>query len=546
MTRSLLPPAALTLAVLASSVATAQSSPAPTLVIAGAGDPSSPVPTLWRNDQGNREISDLLFLHLADPGPALSTTDENSFVPRLARRWERRDSTTLVLELDRRATWQDGTPVTARDVILSLNRARDPALSPQLSTLLRRVKSVSAEGDHRVVVTFTTTYAEQLYDVVYHAPPLPAHLLDAIAPESLATSAFVARPVGNGPYAFVRRVPGQVVELVANDRFFLGRPGIRRMLFLSARDAEARVNLLLTGQVDAIENIYSLPNWSRVERLPGYLLYPVPGLALTYANINQRDPADTSRAHPILADPVVRRALVLALDRATMVKAVYGPLARVPDGPLSAILHRTIDPPPAVGVDTAAARHLLGSRGWRDHDGDGILDKDGRPLAFGLMIPNVVAARVALGTQMQEAWRRLGIAVELEIVDRGVYLERRNAGRFDLELYGVIQDPSPAGLVQSWSCRGIGGSNVSHYCNPVVDSLLARAAESRHPAAERLYRDAVRRIADDLPAIFLVAPVFGAQIHGRFTNVTVRPESSWLLAWQWRLRPGQPAERHPP
>lgn len=543
MTRCLLPPAALTLAVLASTAATAQSPPPATLVIAVAGDPSSPVPTLWRNDQGNREISDLLFLHLADPGPALSTTDERSFVPRLARRWERRDPTTLVLELDPRATWQDGTPVTARDVVFSLNRARDPTLSPQTATLLRRIKAVSAEGDRRVVVTFTTAYAEQFYDVTYHAPPLPALLLETIAPESLATSAFVARPVGNGPYTFVRRVPGQLIELAANDQFFLGRPGIQRVLFLSARDAEARVNLLLTGQVDAIENVYSLPNWSRVERLPGYQLYPVPGLALTYANINQRDPADTARPHPILADRVVRRALVLALDRATMVKSVYGPLARVPDGPLSAILHRTIDPPPPLGVDTTAARRLLESRGWRDHDGDGVLDKDGRPLAFRLMIPNVVAARVALGTQMQEAWRRLGIAAELEVVDRGVYLERRSAGRFDLEMYGVIQDPSPAGLVQTWTCAGIGGSNVSHYCNPAVDSLLARAAESRHPAAERVYRDAVRRIADDMPAIFLVAPVFGAQVHGRFTGVTVRPESSWSLAWQWRLRPGQQLER---
>jgi len=515
-------------------------------VVAVAGDPGTPIPTLWRNDQGNREISDLLFLHLADPGPALSTTDEHSFLPRLARRWERRDPTTLTFELDPRAAWHDGTPVTARDVIFSLTRARDPVLSPQTATLLRRLSSVTAEGDRRVVMRFTVPYAEQLYDVTFHAPPLPAHLLERIAPESLATSAFVSQPVGNGPYRFVRRVPGQVIELAAHERFFLGRPGISRILFLSARDAEARVNLLLTGQVDAIDNIYALPNWSRVEKLAAYQYYPVPGLALIYTNINQRDPADTSRPHPILTDPVVRRALVHSLDRTTMVRAVYGPLARVPDAPLSALLHRTIDPPAAVRYDTATARRLLASRGWRDHDGDGTLDKDGRPLAFRLMIPNVVAARVTLGTQMQEAWRRLGVKVELDIVDRAVYLERRIAGQFDLEIYGAIQDPSPSGLVQTWSCAGIGGSNIAHYCNPTVDSLLGQAGEASGVAAERLYQQAVRRLAEDVPAVFLAAPVFGTPVHARFTGVAIRPESHWSQAWQWRLRPGRQIDRDRP
>jgi peptide/nickel transport system substrate-binding protein len=526
--------------------AAAQSSPTATLVIAVAGDPASPVPTLWRNDQGNREVSDLLFLRLADLGPGLSTIDEKSFVPRLARRWERRDALTLVFELDARARWHDGTPVTARDVVFALDRARNPVLSPQTATLLRRIRSVTADGDRRVIVRFSESYAEQLYDATYHAPPLPSHLLEKIPPESLATSAFVSRPIGNGPYQFVQRSPGQQMELRANDQFFLGRPGIRRVVFLSARDPEARANLLLAGEVDAIDNIYSLPNWSRLEGLPAYQYYPMPGSALLYADFNQRDPADTARPHPLFTDPVVRRALVMALDRAEMVRSVYGPLARVPDGPLSALLNRSVDAPPVVKPDTAAARRLLKSRGFEDHDADGVLDRDGRPLAFRLLIPSVVAARVALGTQMQEAWRRVGIKVDLDVLDRNEFIERRNAGRFDLEINGASQDPTPSGLTQSWTCAGIGGSNVAHYCDPMVDSLLARAALGRRGQAERLYRDAVRRIADDVPAIFLAAPVFGTPVHRRYTNVVVRPESTWSLVWQWTLRPGQEIDRDRP
>ena len=453
----------------------AQSPPAATLVIAVAGDPASPVPTLWRNDQGNRELSDLLFLRLADLGPGLNTIDEKSFVPRLARRWQRRDALTLVFELDPRARWHDGTPVTAHDVVFTLERAKNPALSPQTSTLLRRISSVTAETEGRLVVRFSQSYPEQLYDATYHVPPLPSHLLESITAESLATSPFVSRPIGDGPYRFVRRQPGQLVELAANTEFFLGAPRVTRVMFLTAKDPEARANLLLTGDVDAIDNIYALPNWARLEALPAFQYYPVPGPTLVYANFNQRDPADSASPHPILADPAVRRALLLALDRAEMIRAVYGPLARVPDGPLSAILNRSVDGPAPIRRDTAGARRLLASHGWLDHDGDGVLDKAGKPLAFSIMIPGVVASRVALGTQMQEAWRRLGIGAALDVVERNIYVERRNAGRFDLELSASSQDPTPSGLVQSWTCAGIGGSNVSHYCDPKVDSLLARA-----------------------------------------------------------------------
>jgi peptide/nickel transport system substrate-binding protein len=393
------------------------------------------------------------------------------------------------------------------------------------------------------VVRFTEPYPEQLYDATYHAPPLPAHLLEGIPPESLAASAFVGRPVGNGPYALARRSPGPVIELTANPGFFLGRPGIDRILLLGAKDPEARANLLLSGEVDAIDNIYSLPNWSRLERLPSYLYYPVPGPTLIYATFNQRDPADTARPHPIFTDPGVRRALVLALDREELVRGVYGPLARVPDGPLSSLLARSVDAPPVIRPDSVGARRLLAARGWSDHDGDGVLDKDGRPLAFRLLVPGIVAARVALASRMQEAWRRLGVRVDLDVVEGAVFIERRNAGRFDMDMYGVSQDPSPSGLRQSWSCSGFGGSNVMHYCDATVDSLLQLAAGSDRARAPQLYRAAMRRIAEDVPAVFLAALVFGTPVHRRFTNVVVRPESNWSLVWQWALRPGQAIDR---
>jgi peptide/nickel transport system substrate-binding protein len=508
-----------------------------TLVIVVAREAQSPVPTLWNNDGANRELSDLLFLRLADPGPDLSTTNEKAFVPRLARRWERRDPLTLAFDLDPRARWQDGVPVTARDVVFALDRARDARLTPQLAPLLERIASVTAEGDRRVVFRFRRAYPEQMYDATYQAPPLPAHLLAAIPPESLATSAFVQQPVGDGPYRFAHRIPAQSVELAADDGFFLGRPRIRRVLFLLAGEAEARVNLLLSGEADAVDNILSLPNSARLEHLPSFQYHPIPGLFLSYVTMNLRDPADTSRPHPILADPVVRHALVVALDRKGIARAAYGEYAQTPSAPVSTLLSRSVDAPPPIAVDTALARRLLASRGWIDRDRDSILDKDGRPLTLSLLVPGVVASRRFMAEQMQEAYRRLGIRVRVDLEESAVYLERRQAGKFDLEFYGVGQDPSPTGLVQSWSCAGMGAANVGHYCDPAVDSLIRVAAMAGADAPAR-WGAALQRIAGDYPAIFMAATVSLAAVHRRFENVVISPLSTWSEVWRWSVRPG--------
>ncbi len=106
-----------------------------TIVIVTGEQATAPVPTLMEgpaNSLANAEISNHLFLHLANLGPELITSGDKSFVPMLAKSWTRRDSVTLVFDLDERAKWQDGVPVTSQDVVFTFERARDPHLSPRL------------------------------------------------------------------------------------------------------------------------------------------------------------------------------------------------------------------------------------------------------------------------------------------------------------------------------------------------------------------------------------------------------------------------------
>ena len=497
-----------------------------------------PIPTLMEGAAGNvanMEIADQLFLRLAGLAPTLLTAGDRNFVPLLASSWTRRDSVTLVFDLNPRARWQDGEPVTARDVVFTMERARNRSVSPRLAELLKYITAVTAEGERRVVFRFSHRYAEQLYDATFHVAPIPAHLLATIPPDSLSRSAFAVQPVGNGPYRWVRAVPGQFIELRSDDDFFLGKPKIERVIVRATADPDARVNLMLSGQADAMDNIPPpQDNIRRIAAEPSLRLIPVPSPTIGYLLFNQRDRRDRERPHPILRDIRVRRAVGLALDRRLLVQVVFGSYGEVPYGPASPILWIRHGAPRPERQDLPEARRLLAAAGWRDTDGDGTLDREGRPLTLTLSLPNTSAIRKQLSALIQEQLRGIGIRLELQQYDFPVWTERRTAGDFDLDFAAVSQDPSPTGLTQSWSCNG--DNNVARYCDPRVDSLIEQAVVGRGDPAQH-WHAVLRQIEADAPAVFLYAPTYVYAVNRRFRNVSLSPVSSWLLLREWSVAP---------
>jgi peptide/nickel transport system substrate-binding protein len=515
--------------------AAAQRAPTSIVIVTG-GEPTMPIPTLMEGAQSqvaNFEVADHLFLRLANLGPGLVTAGDRGFVPMLARSWSRRDSVTLVFELDPRARWHDGAPVTSRDVVFAFARARDPAIAPKLATLTQHIAAVEADGDHRVIIRFTHSYAEQLYDATFHVAPIPAHLLARLPPEEVARSPFVEHPVGDGPYRWVRRMPGEFLELAADTTFFLGRPGIDRVIIRSASDADARLNLLLSGQADAMDNVPPpISNLQRVAADQDVRLVPVPSPTIGFLLFNERARRDSTRPHPILADPDVRRALVLALDRPLLVRAVLGEYGEIPFGPASPVLWIRHGAGTPVKQDRAAATRLLAERGWADHDRDGVLDRNGVPLALALNYPASSAIRKTMAQLIQEQYRQVGVRVDLAQSEFPVYLERRDAGDFDIDFSSTTQDPSPSGLTQSWTCAG--GTNRAHYCDPAVDTLITRAVASQGDT-RTLWRQVLQRIEQDAPAAFVYAPTYVYAVNRRYRDVTIRPESSWISLWRWSV-----------
>lgn len=517
---------------LATCVATslaAQAAPS-RLVIAIGQEVTNIVPTLNRSSAAS-QVTDLVFLRLGRYGG--TSFGDRAAVPELAKSWTRRDPVTLVFELDDRARWHDGTPVTSRDVVFSFARARNPKASPSTAALLGDITGVEAEGDRRVIIRFARPYGEQLYDATYHVHVLPAHLLAAVHPESLATSAYARAPIGNGPYKWEKLEPSDYLQLRAVPDFFLGAPGIQEIVWRFTKTQETRLNLLLSGEAGVMEDLIPpVANLSRLAERPSLRMAHFPSMTVNYVLFNQRSPRDTSRPHPIFADADVRRALTMGLDRGTMSRALFGKYAAPASSPAAAAAWFGGLAPQPVAFDARQATRILAGRGWTDSNGDGVLDKGGVPLAFDLIVPGSSVARMQTALIMQEQWKRIGVKVEVVPLEFGQFLLRRRPGDFDASVENFSSDPSPWSLFDRWGCGA--EANYGHYCNRTADSLL-RAAHLATKDPAPLIRAWLRAVALDYPAAFLFAADKVFALPKGYGNVSFQVESPWQLVWTWTL-----------
>lgn len=507
-----------------------------TLIMAAIGEPATLLPPSTEEAVA-RDIAEQLFLKLADVGMSTNTVGDEDFQPLLAERWEWDGPLTLVFHVDPRARWHDGRRVSAADVAFTFDAYTDSRVASPYRAALRRIASVTQRDSLTAVFRFRERYPEMFYDAVYHMRVLPAHLLLAVPRLQWRTAPFGRQPVGNGPYRFVSWRAAQAIELSADSTFFLDRPAIRRLIWRFTPDLPVAVTQLVADQADVREQLATPENIARARAAQHLTLYPYRGNTYGYLGFNLTAPGDTAQPHPIFGEREVRRALAMAVDRARLLRSVFGDFAKVPPGPMSELWWIWDPEIPQLPYDTAQAARLLGARGWRDRDGDGVRDRDGTPLAFRLVVPTTSAPRRQYARLLQEQFRGLGVRVEIDEVESTVLGQRITTGNFDAVILARNNDPSPSsGVVQTWTRAGFGRSNNVRYHNPAFDRLIDRATAARtREQARAAWRGAMEIINADAPAVFLFALDNVAAIHSRVDGVRIRPDSWAAYLRTWRI-----------
>jgi peptide/nickel transport system substrate-binding protein len=425
---------------------------------------------------------------------------------RLARSWDHSpDHREWTYHLRTDVQWHDGVPVTADDVKFTVDLWSHPDI-----TWYGAAESTEVLDDSTVVVRYLEPTDALRYQpwLVYY----PKHLLENQNPKDFYDWEFWTKPVGNGPYRFVRLVPATMMELEANPDFYLGKPKIEHVVLKFAADAGQTE--LLSGGVDVLtdprpEQVLHLATNSRFQLLHSFVSNI--GLAIYW-----------NHALPLFRDKRVRRALTLAVDRRELLGALNFPQTTpVVDGPFTERQLRRGDlTDTSVPSDPAEAARLLDAAGWRDRDGDGLRDQDGQPFRFTVLTgdqPN----NLQIAVHVQEQLSRLGIQMEILPLEGSVVYQRVNAGDFDAAVRRM-------GMPADWLSRYFGAGSQLGYRNAEVVALIEEVEATADPdVRDALYRELTGIFRDEVPALFLFPSVHFVIANRRLQG----------LASPWRAEP---------
>jgi peptide/nickel transport system substrate-binding protein len=314
---------------------------------------------------------------------------------------------------------------------------------------------------------------------------------------------------------------------------------------LNPDPVSALVNLF-AGEVDAVEFV-TPDGMSRIAAQDDVRAIPYSFPNYGYLGFNLRDQKNPERPHPLFGDVHLRRALSMAIDRQALRKNVYDTLAWPGIGPVSRLSATADTMARMLPFDSAGSDRLLDSLGWRDQNGDGVREKNGRPLRFGVMAPASSPARRRYAELLQAQLRPHGVKVDVDVIDFTVFVPRLQGSKFDALIHNSVTEPSPAGIRDQWHSMPVSGraQNFLLYGNPAVDAAIDSAVVTTDPAGSRaLYRRAYQGIIDDAVAVWLYENRNYMAMNRRVQPVMRGSDVWWRYLREWSIPAADRLPRH--
>jgi peptide/nickel transport system substrate-binding protein len=453
--------------------------------------------------------------------------------------------------------WQDGTPVTADDVLFTWEAISDPVNGSWIPGS-DYVDSVEKTGQYSFVVNYNTIYPGYLTQFGGEQLAIwPAHYCNL-------EQGFVAwdcgrQPLSNGPYVLTEWVEGDHMTFTRNENFYLaGKPAIDRVIVRIVPDDSVRKTMMLQGgaDVDMWINVNTIKDLEGSDTVKASLSPTDRWVMRMYMNQAAKGTTDAAATpHPILSDVNVRKAIRAAIDVDTINSEIFHGLAH----PVWTEFFR---PPyvcdvPRPAYDPQAARQLLEEAGWTDSDGDGIRECNGcatgAPDGYKMEMEFITYAEYGEPLELTqqliaEMLGEIGIQMNITIVEGSVLWDLaenggiEQSGNFDIDIWddgyaGV--DPTDF-LWEIYSQEAIepgNGWNINRWDNPVVDALIDEA----YTLDEETRKDAFCGIAEFLneeaPTIYLFtvpnADAYSSRIEG--VQSSVNDLVTWNIA-DWTIK----------
>jgi len=491
------------------------------------------------------------------------------------------DHLTYTFRIRSDARFSDGHPVTAADVLFSVKAIKCAKVNaPFLRVYYESVKDAVLVGDDTIRFTISEPYF--LNDSVLGSiSVLPRHYYDPkgdlehVTVRQIATRDpavdrqvtafadqfnrnFSRNPMGSGPYIFREWKTGEKVVLDRNPDYWgyqvpeIESPHVDRLLFRIINDTDAALVNLKAGDLDmlGLNPLQHLQQTSGERFTANFTKLKFYSPQYTYLGWNN--------ARPMFRDVKVRRALGMLTDREGMVKSILKGMGMVVVGPIYSFrpeYDKTLQPLP---FDPTAAGQLLAEAGWKDTDGDGVLDKelDGKrtPLSFEIKINNGNEVRRSVALAIQDEMRRHGVDARIREVDWTIFLKEVRDHNFDAIILGWSMGVTEPDEYQVWHSSQIadGGSNHISFRNARVDQILETYRREFDPQKRiDMYREFQHILHQEQPYTFLFMGESVLAYSNRFRNVEVLPiggpvTSRWWVPANLQKYRQEPAEAPAP
>lgn len=455
------------------------------LIMSSIGDASFLNPILYQ-DSASGDICDLVFNGLLKYDRNLEITGN------LASSWEveEGEKPIITFHLRKGVRWQDGAPFTSRDVKFTYEKIMDKKTITVRKPDYEPVEEVEIVDDWTVRVRYKEPFSPGLESWMMGI--IPEHLLKE---GDINTSPFNRSPVGTGPFKFGEWVSDEKIVLEANPDYFEGRPKLDRIVYRIIPETSLSEMELLSGGVDFM-GIYP-HQYERMKKHPGFNLYSRPSMGYTYIGYNLEN--------EVFKDKRVRQALTYAINREEIVRYILYNRGWVATGPYPHHLWYYNPDVKKYPYDPGRAKALLAEAGWRDSDGDGYLEKDGKKFKFTLITNSGNDLRRDTGVLVQRQLKEAGIDVRLGYYEWAVFLKNYiNPRNFEACILGwsISLDPDAYSIWHSSQIKD--GFNFISYQNPEVDKLLvAGRREYDKEKRKAIYYHFQEILAEDQAYTFL-------------------------------------------
>jgi peptide/nickel transport system substrate-binding protein len=400
--------------------------------------------------------------------------------------------------------WHDGEPFTAEDVKFTYEAVMDEKTNTVRRPMFMLVKSMEILGPHLLRVTYKKPFSPSLES--WGMGIIPKHLFEGT---DINTAPYNRKPVGTGPFRFQEWVSDERITLTANPDYYEGRPHLDRISYRIIPEPPLKELEFFVEGVDAdAPQPYQFHRYENDDRFD---IYRRLGNNYSYIGWNQK--VDLFR------DVRVRRALTHAINRQEIVTYLLYDLGVISTGPFPPQMWYANTDLLPLEYNPDLSRKLLKEAGWEDTNGDGILDKDGKPFRFNLITNNGNVLRQNVCVLVQRQLKEIGIQVEISLYEWAVFIrDKINPRDFEACVLGWSLSLDPD-VYEIWHSSQIEkGFNFTAYSNPEVDRLieLGRTEYDREKRKE-YYRRIHELIHQDQPYTFLyVGEATPALHHDRF------------------------------